>query len=76
MVDLLGDSVDNWAASRLAKIIIGRGKGGKAFCAGGDIKREFGRDELGLFSREGGRRETQVDDLSLVLPFPFCFLGS
>lgn len=40
MVDLLTDSVNNWSGSKLAKIVIGRGRGGKAFCAGGDIKRE------------------------------------
>lgn len=39
MVDLLHASVDNWSASRLAKVLVGRGAGGKAFCAGGDIKR-------------------------------------
>jgi 3-hydroxyisobutyryl-CoA hydrolase len=41
MVDLLTDSVDNWSESRLAKIMIARGKGPKAFCAGGDIAREY-----------------------------------
>ena len=40
MVDLLSDSLDNWSASRLAKIVIGKGNGGKAFCAGGDITRQ------------------------------------
>lgn len=39
MIDILERSIDDWSDSKLAKILIGRGKGGKAFCAGGDIKR-------------------------------------
>lgn len=39
MVDILDRAVDDWSDSKLAKILIGRGKGGRAFCAGGDIKR-------------------------------------
>ncbi|CED83723.1 Enoyl-CoA hydratase [Phaffia rhodozyma] len=38
MVESITNRVDDWSSSRISKVLVGHGKGGKAFCAGGDIK--------------------------------------
>ena len=67
MVDKLDSQLRRWRRDDSVKAIVVEGAGGKAFCAGGDI-RAITREKDSQLQRDFFRAEYRLDHLTSVLP--------
>ncbi len=69
MVDLLAEQLDAWEADSGIALIMLRGAGGKAFCAGGDLH--------SLYRSLGGRRDSVlgIGDSESVVDYALAFFS-